>query len=106
MNPIFVGGSLICLTDSQSSTRVSGNPKEDRWNVLWSELTFDDTVFQGSIQAFQHNQLEHQAMGMPQNDKILYHPINIGAQDMNLDEKPWDASTRAIRFTTCTADHL
>lgn len=88
------------------AARVLGNPEEDGWNVLLTELTLDDTIFMGSIQAYQHNQHNRQAMGMPKNDKILYHLINIGSQDMNADEKPWDVSTRAIRFATCTADHL
>ena len=60
----------------------------------------------GSIQAFQHNQREYQMMGMPQNNKILYHLINIRACNMNVTDKLWEALTRLICFTTCIADHL
>ena len=88
------------------AAHVLGNPQEDGRNALLTELTLDNTMFMGSIQAYQHNQLNQQAMGMLKNDKILYHLIKIGSRDMNADEKPWDASTRAIWFATCTADCL
>ena len=43
---------------------------------------------------------------MPASDQALWHLINIGARDMPLIDKPWDASTRSMRFATCLADRL
>ena len=43
---------------------------------------------------------------MPHNDWALWHRINLGVQDMPTIDKPWDASMRSMRFTTCLADRL
>lgn len=43
---------------------------------------------------------------MPASDQALWHLINLGAKDMPLVDKPWDASTRTMRFATCLADGL
>ena len=82
------------------------DPSKDRRNICWTELSTDDLVFQGSIVAFQHNQLDCWAVDMPLLDQALYHLINIGAQDMPAVDKPWDASTCSMCFATCLADWL
>ena len=35
---------------------------------------------------------------MPLNDTTLYHLINVGVRDMDAVDKPWDASTRSMRY--------
>ena len=82
------------------------DPSKDRRNILWSELSTDNLVFQGSLQAFQHNQLKCQAVDMPLSDQALCHLINVGAQDMLAIDKPWDASTHSMHFATGLADCL
>ena len=82
------------------------DPSKDRRNICWNELSMDNLVFQGSIVAFQHNQLDCRVVDMPLSDQALYHLINVGARDMLAIDKPWDASTCSMRFATCLADHL
>ena len=36
----------------------------------------------------------------------LYHLINVGVRDMDAIDKPWDASTRSMRYAACLGDHL
>ena len=43
---------------------------------------------------------------MPLNDTALYHLINIGVRDMDTIDKPWDASTRSMRYVACLGDCL
>ena len=38
---------------------------------------------------------------MPLNDTALYHLINVGTRDMDVIDKPWDASTRSMRYAAC-----
>ena len=82
------------------------NPEEDFRNILEKQLSVDDLVYQGSIVAFQKNQLDHRAEAMPLNNVALYHLLNVGARDMDAIDKPWDTLTCSMRFATCLGDHL
>ena len=53
----------------------------------------DDLVYHGSLVAFHRNQLDRRVDDMPLNDTALYHLINVGVRDMDVVDKPWDAST-------------
>ena len=66
----------------------------------------DDLVYQGSIMAFQKNQLNRHAEAMPLNDMTLYHLLNVGAWDMDAVDKPWDTSIHSMHFATCLGDCL
>ena len=66
----------------------------------------DDLVYHGSLVAFHKNQLDHWAEDMPLNNMVLYHLLNVGACDMDVTNKPWDASTCSMRFVTCLGDCL
>ena len=79
------------------------DPSQDGRNLLWNELSTDDLVFQGAIVAFQHNQLDCQAVDMPLSDQVLYHLINVRAWDMPAIDKPWDA---LMCFAMCLVEHL
>ena len=69
--------------------------------MLEKRLSVDDLVYHGSLVAFHKNQLDHRAEDMPLNDVALYHLLNVGAQDMDAVDKPWDASACSMRFATC-----
>ena len=84
----------------------SENPEEDFRNVLEKRLSVDDLVYHGSLVAFHKNQLDRQADDMPLNDTALYHLINVGVRDMDAIDKPWDASTRSMRYAACLGDRL
>ena len=43
---------------------------------------------------------------MPLNDTALYHLINVRVRDMDAIDKPWDTSTRSMRYAACLGDHL
>ena len=51
--------------------------------------------------AFHKNQLDRRADDMPLNDTALYHLLNVGVRDMDAIDKPWDASTRSMRYAAC-----
>ena len=82
------------------------NPEEDFRNVLEKRLLVDDLVFHGSLVAFHKNQLDLCADDMPLNDMALYHLINVRVLVMDASDKPWDASTRSMRYAACLGDHL
>ena len=84
----------------------SKNPEEDFCNILEKRLLVDDLVYHGSLVAFHKNQLDHRANDMPLNDTALYHLINVGVRDMDAVDKPWDASTRSMRYAACLGDRL
>ena len=84
----------------------SENPEEDFRNILEKWLSVDDLVFHGSLVAFHKNQLDRRADDMPLNDTALYHLINVGVRDMDVVDKPWDASMRSMRYVACLGDRL
>ena len=84
----------------------SENLEEDFRNVLEERLSVDDLVYHGSLVAFHKNQLDHHVEDMPLNDIALYYLINVGAHDMDVTNKPWDASTRSMRYAACLGDRL
>ena len=84
----------------------SENPEEDFRNVLEKRLSVDDLVYHRSLVAFHKNQLDCRADDMPLNDTALYHLINVGVRDMDAIDKPWDASTRSMRYVACLGDRL
>ena len=73
---------------------------------LKKRLSVDDLVYHGSLVAFHKNQLDRRADDMPLNDTALYHLINVGVRDMDAIDKPWDASTRSMRYAACLGDRL
>ena len=84
----------------------SEHPEEDFCNVLEKRLSVDDLVYHGSLVAFHKNQLDCRTDNMPLNDMALYHLINIRTRDMDAVDKPWDASTRSMRYAACLGDRL
>ena len=80
--------------------------KKDFRNKYNPYLSTNDQVFKGGVVAYTCNQKDRASLAMPHNDWALWHLINLGAQDMPLSDKPWDASTRSMCFATCLADRL
>ena len=66
----------------------------------------DDLVYHGSLVAFHKNQLDRRADDMPLNNTALYHLINIGVRDMDAIDKPWDTSTRSMRYAAVRVEGL
>ena len=89
-----------------ASKEDSVHSMQDFRNAFNLDLSTDDTVFQGAISAFLRNNKDRRFEMLPFSDRALWHLINVGAKDMPTIDKPWDASTRAMRFSTCLADHL
>ena len=82
------------------------HPEKDFRNEFDPYLSTNDQVFKGGLVASTCNQKDRASLTMPHNDRALWHLINLGAQDMPLVDKPWDASTRSMRFATSLADCL
>ena len=66
----------------------------------------DDLVYHGSLVVFHKNQLDRRADDMPLNDTALCHLINVRVRDMDAIDKPWDTSTRSMRYVACLGDRL
>ena len=81
-------------------------PENDFRNNFNPYISTDDQVYKGGITAYTRNQKDRASLAMPHNDQALWHLINLGAQDMPVIDKPWDVSTRSMRFATCLADRL
>ena len=82
------------------------HPENDFRNKYNPYLSTDDQVFKGGIVAYTRNQKDRVSLAMPHNDRALWHLINLGAQDMPAIDKLWDASMRAMHFSTCLVDCL
>ena len=82
------------------------HPENNFRNKYSPYLSADDQVFKGGLVAYTHNQKDRASLAMPHNNRALWHLINLGAQDMPLVDKPWDASTCSMCFATSLADHL
>ena len=82
------------------------HPEKDFRNGFDPYLLTDDVVFHGGLVAYTRNQKDRASLTMPHNDRALWHFINLGSRDMPLTNKPWDASTRSMRFATSLADRL
>ena len=91
----------------ESATKEDqSHPENDFRNEYNLYLSTDDQVFKGCIVAYTHNQKNRSSVAMPHSNWALWHVINLGAQDTPALDKPWDASMRAMRFSTCLADRL
>ena len=91
----------------ESATKEDrSHPENDFQNEYNPYLSTDDQVFEGGIVAYIRNQKDRSSLAMPHSDRALWHLINLGVQDAPALDKPWDALTRAMRFSTCLADRL
>ena len=91
----------------ESATKEDqAHPKNDFQNKYNPNISTNDQVYEGGIVADTCNQKDRASLVMPHNDRVLWHLINLGAQDMPTVNKPWDVSTCSMCFTTCLADHL
>ena len=73
------------------------HPEKGFCNEFNPYLSTDDQVFKGGLVAYTRNQKDRASLAMPHNDRALWHLINLGARDMPLTDKPWDASTRSVK---------
>ena len=82
------------------------HPENNFRNNFNPYISTNDQVYKGGITAYTCNQKDWAFLAMLHNNWALWHLINLGAQDMPTIDKPWDASTRSMRFATCLADRL
>ena len=66
----------------------------------------DDVLWFSSIVADKRLEEERRPMGMPLNDVALWKLLGLGACDMLEADKPWDSSTRSMRYTAAVGDRL
>ena len=91
----------------ESATKEDqAHPENDFRNEYNPYILSDDQVYTGGIVAYTRNQKDRASLAMPHSNWALWHLINLGAQDMPAANKPWDASTRSMRFATCLVDCL
>src|SRR6204780_4974343 len=85
---------------------VSSSTPMDDYRGQWPRAYFDDCVWFHSIVTEQYQRDRRSTLGMPPSYEILWKLINMGIGDMDANEKPWDSSTRSIRYTAAMGDRL
>ena len=91
----------------ESATKEDrAHPENNFRNEYNPYISTNHQVYKGGIVAYTCNQKDRASLAMPHSDRALWHLINLGAQDMPAVDKPWDVSTRSMRFATCLADCL
>jgi hypothetical protein len=91
---------MVAMATSKSDT-----PTED-YRGRWPCAYFDDRVWFHSIVTEQYQCNRRSTLGMTPSYEILWKLINMGVGDMDANEKPWDSSTRSIRYTAAMGDRL
>ena len=81
-------------------------PERNFPNEFDHYLLTNDQDFKGGLVAYTRNQKDRAFLVMPHNNQALWHLINLGARDMPLTDKLWDASTCSMCFATSLADCL
>jgi hypothetical protein len=68
-------------------------------------LTKDDEIwFQSIVTALSNGQRLH--LGLPYCDQFLWKMIQMGYTDGRPEDRPWDASTRAMRYGAILGDRI
>ena len=72
----------------------------------WLEgVTLDDQLWFQSIIASQSQELRLQG-GLPHNNRWIWKILQLGYIDGREADRPWDASTRSMRYTTIVGDWI
>jgi hypothetical protein len=72
----------------------------------WLEgVTLDDQLWFQSIITSQSQGLRLQG-GLPHNDRWIWKILQLGYIDGREADRPWDASTRSMRYTTIVGDRI
>ena len=87
------------------ATVLSATPT-DNYRGQWPRAYFDDRVWFHGIVTEQYQRDRRSTLGMLPSYEILWKLINMGIGDMDANEKPWDSSTRSIRYTAAMGDRL
>jgi hypothetical protein len=66
-------------------------------DALWGQ----SIIIQGHLQA-----MRGQRDGVSQDEQVLFQAIGKGAADGAAFDRPWDASTRSMRFASVIGDRL
>ena len=78
----------------------------DDYRGQWPRAYFDDRVWFHGIVTEKFQLERRSTLGMSPSYNVLWQLINMGVGDMDAQEKPWDSSTRSIRYTAAMGDRL
>ena len=68
-------------------------------------LTLDDTLWFLSMVTARSQNIRL-GNGLPYNDQTMWRILQLGYQDPSVEDRPWDASTRAMRYSAILGDRL
>jgi len=69
-------------------------------------LNLDDQLFYQSLVTLRRLDEDHKGKRQPYSEYALYHLLRRGAMDQLPADRPFDASTRAMRYTAAIGDRL
>jgi hypothetical protein len=80
----------------------------DQYRNSWLEgISLDDQLFQQAIVTLRHLDSVHRGNDFPgQEERVLFQLIQRGVVDQDRSDRPWDASTRAMRHSAAIGDRL
>jgi hypothetical protein len=66
----------------------------------------DDIIFHQSLVALRRLDSHHRGISARREEKVLYKMLRTGLVDPVPSDKPFDASTRAMRYSAAVSDRL
>ena len=100
----FVGA---CTDVFQIVSRVDDLTEYQRYRVEYlGNLVFDDLVWHQSIVSLERLQTFHGGLRADPDDAVFWNLLMRGVLDMEPEERPNDAATRAVRYSAVMGDRL
>ena len=100
----FIG---VCTDVFQIVSRVDDLTEYQRYRVEYlGNLVFDDLVWHQSIVSLERLQTFRGGLRADPDDAVFWQLLMRGVLDMEPEERPMDASTRAVRYSAVMGDRL
>ena len=100
----FIGA---CTDVFQIVSRVDDLTEYQRYRVEYlGNLGFDDLVWHQSIVSLERLQTFRGGLRADPDDAVFWNLLMRGVLDMEPEERPTDASTRAVRYSAVMGDRL
>ena len=97
----------VCTDVFQIVSRVDDLTEYQRYRVEYlGNLVFDDLVWHQSIVSLERLQTFRGGLRADPDDAVFWQLLMRGVLDMEPEERPTDASTRAVRYSAVMGDRL
>jgi hypothetical protein len=69
-------------------------------------LSLDDQLWHQAMVTMRRLDEQHRGQPLVHHESTLFQLIQMGAVDHPMSDRPWDASTRAMRYSAAVGDRL